>query len=316
MATGACGIDCGACRLKLRGLCMGCGAGTGALAGRKLEAQRSAFGQACPVLRCARDRGVDVCLRDCRRFPCPTFEHGPAPFSASFLRVQKGMRSLVRCPSMDLEGMSAWQAEEVAPETWQRLFYAHPQSVCRRAMASYCSEEEAYGLNLLEQAYRIYPFRRDVRKNGKRGSRAPDRYGSVSLGEALILLSYLLGAKDVPASGRWVTERDLPAGTTFFQGAHRLTCEEVLERCGSHPERLTKAARSLGGRPVEGGDAAVELPVLPRVPVRYILWREDEEFPARLTVAFDASVRAHLALDAVWALVHVVSNRLARAAAN
>jgi len=60
MATGACGIDCNACRVKIRGLCMGCGAATGSIAQRRLEAQHRIFRQCCPILKCARDHHVAV----------------------------------------------------------------------------------------------------------------------------------------------------------------------------------------------------------------------------------------------------------------
>ncbi len=316
MATGACGIDCNACRLKIRGLCMGCGAGTGSIAKRKLDAQNRIFRQCCPILKCARDHHVAVCLRDCRRFPCRIFEQGPAPFSASFLRIQKSVRKTVRPPSMDLEKMAGWESDELDPDYWQRLMYSDPAEICRRAMVSYCRDEEAYQVDFLGQPYSIYPFLRTLTHTGRGGTRSPYRQERIPFGEALILLSYLLKAKEVPLSERWVTEKDLPGGETFFRGPHKLACEPVLKRYGRDMAGFVEAGLCLGGKSLSAGDASIRLQVLPRVPLNYILWQEDEEFSPHLTVAFDASAGEHLPLDVIWALVHVVSSRLARSSPN
>ena len=312
MATGACGIDCRACSLKIRGFCMGCGAGTGRIANKKLDAQHRIFGQCCPILECARDHRVAVCLRDCRRFPCRIFEQGPAPFSEAFLRIQKRLRSTIRDPSPDLKEMTAWESEELDPYYWDRLIRSDPEKVCRRAMVSFRKDEEAYTLNFLGRPYSIYPFLRTLTRTGRSGTDSPYRKDRIPFAEGVVLLSYLLKAKEVPLSERWVTEKDLPGGEAFFRGPHQLTSEPVLKRYGRDPAGLLEAGRCLGGRSVRAGDAAIRINALPRVPLNYILWKEDDEFPPRLTVAFDASAPEHLPLDVIWALVHVVTNRLAR----
>ena len=86
--TGACGVNCLACRLALEGKCSPCGAGTSAQAARKLEAQERLIGAPCPILACASARNTAHCLRDCPEFPCPHFEDGPYPFSDGFLNMQ------------------------------------------------------------------------------------------------------------------------------------------------------------------------------------------------------------------------------------
>jgi hypothetical protein len=48
----------------------------------------------------------------------------------------------------------------------------------------------------------------------------------------------------------------------------------------------------------------------PRVPLYYLLWEGDEEFPARMSVLFERSIEESLAADAIWALVTRVSSSL------
>ena len=58
------------------------------------------------------------------------------------------------------------------------------------------------------------------------------------------------------------------------------------------------------------GDEAFLLTVFPKVPLAYVLWREDDEFPARVTVLFDVTIQTHFSLDGIWCLVSEVSRRL------
>lgn len=86
--TGACGVNCLACRLAVEGKCSPCGPGTSDRAKAKMDAQVRIIGGACPILACAVRRNIDHCLRDCLDFPCPHFEDEPYPFSESFLSMQ------------------------------------------------------------------------------------------------------------------------------------------------------------------------------------------------------------------------------------
>jgi hypothetical protein len=42
------------------------------------------------------------------------------------------------------------------------------------------------------------------------------------------------------------------------------------------------------------------------------LWVGDDEFQPRLSVLFDRTIDQHLAPDAVWGLVNLVSDRLSK----
>ena len=67
----------------------------------------------------------------------------------------------------------------------------------------------------------------------------------------------------------------------------------------------------MGGRITDIAPSSFELQPLPRIPVGFNLWPEDEEFPARCTVTFDRSIHRHLPPDVIWALVQVLIRRIA-----
>lgn len=309
MGTGACGIDCEVCRLKVRGLCSPCGAATSADAEAKLEAQYRIFQGECPVLRCARDHGIPYCLRDCRRFPCEIFERGPYPFSKGYLSMQKRRRMEHRTPTASLKSMLQWKDEEVDLAHWKELERMIPGEVCRRALVTFNARAGAYEVPFLNGFYSVSPYRRSVAA-GRAAAADSFHHDEASFAEALVLVLYLLKAQDLPLSGKQQTERELPGGCTFFQGPHELPREPILKRFGTNALAFLEAGLRLGGQRHPYGDAAFRLQVLPRIPMDFILWAADEEFPARLTVAFDSTAADHLPLDALWALVHVVTARL------
>ena len=74
------------------------------------------------------------------------------------------------------------------------------------------------------------------------------------------------------------------------------------------------AGRLLGGKETDFGDASFRLWPLPRIPMGYILWRADDEFPAHLVITFDAHIEKHFPLDVVWAMVNEVGLMLLKSA--
>ena len=92
MPTGACGVNCDVCGLRISGVCSTCGAGGSRAAEEKIAAQVRIFGIPCLILECARGKGVEYCPRDCEDFPCELFRVGPYPFSEGFLNMQERRR--------------------------------------------------------------------------------------------------------------------------------------------------------------------------------------------------------------------------------
>jgi hypothetical protein len=227
--------------------------------------------------------------------------------------MQKRRRRETRTPTVSLDAMTQWQQEEIDAAYWEELIKLDPNDVCRRSLGSYDPEEEAYRIPMLHEGYRIHAL-------GKRIARETDLsagshgHGNILFDEALVLILYLLRAKEIPLAGHQRTEKDLPGGETFFRGPHELSRRPIIKRFGRDPEAFHEAALCLGGQRLDMGDGAFRLQALPRVPLDYILWAEDEEFPARLTIVFDATVSEHLPLDVIWALVNLTTRRLVAAA--
>ncbi len=206
--------------------------------------------------------------------------------------------------------MLHWEQDEIFPGYWDELMALDPGLVCTRAGVSYEPNEESYSIPVLDRTYRVCPAKKTVSlgRPHTEGDIAPPR---ISFTEALVQIVYLLKARNLPLAGNRVTEQELPGGALFFRGPHELTRKPVLRRFGQDPDGFLAAGLALGGEKIAFGDAGVRLPALPRVPLEYVLWAADDEFPASLTIIFDPSVTDHLPLDVIWALVAMVTARLA-----
>ncbi len=82
------------------------------------------------------------------------------------------------------------------------------------------------------------------------------------------------------------------------------------ETFGQDLSSFREACLSCGGIRVDGGDISFELPMFPRLPVRIIFWKKDEEFPARTCFLFDQTADKHLRLDALWSVGKAIEKAL------
>jgi hypothetical protein len=121
---------------------------------------------------------------------------------------------------------------------------------------------------------------------------------------------YLGNVQDVYPLGRDIVgTKDLREGH-FFQGPHELRTARLVERYGKDLQGFRQASGRLEGEWLDMADAAVRLKPFPRLHQYYLLWEENEEFPARMKVLFERSIENVLAADAIWALANRVSLEL------
>ena len=192
--------------------------------------------------------------------------------------------------------------ENIPGVLWDDLAGLDLNDVCRRAAVVF-REDRGYEVPFLGTVYHLDP--RDKSITVPPGARKP------GFQVGLVLLNYLINAADADLTGNMVTARELNGGALFFQGPHALSKESVLKRFGGDGAKMTTAALSWGGIRVAAGDAAFKILALPKILVAYTLYERDEEFPAELTITFDASTDRHLPLDSIWALINVMTHRLA-----
>jgi hypothetical protein len=193
----------------------------------------------------------------------------------------------------------------VHPALWENLIQADHAEVCRRSGAQFDEATSFYLLDFLRERYRIRPDSREIE---------PDR-GSISeedpsIDLQVILLTYMLNAREIPLADRLVAVGSLKGGKCFFQGPHSFPLDPLIEQYGHDSKAFLARGLSLGAIQENYGDVSLRFPALPRVPVVMIFWKADEEFPPRLSLVFDATVDHQLPLDAIYGLVTEICRRM------
>jgi hypothetical protein len=121
----------------------------------------------------------------------------------------------------------------------------------------------------------------------------------------LAMLDYLSRVDRLHPLGRQVVGVDDLSDGHYFTGRNRLRKKALLARYGDDPYGLTAAAKRLGGQIEPMGEVAYRLNPFPRIPVYYVLWLGDAEFPPRLSILFDRSIDQMLSAPAIWCLVQL-----------
>jgi hypothetical protein len=132
--------------------------------------------------------------------------------------------------------------------------------------------------------------------------------------ERLLVLHYLLNAKGTPLTGRPITIKEIPDGLNYYPTFVKRALQPLINAFSRQPVRLIAIAGKLGGRQAENGDAAVIIDAFPRVPLTYILWRGDLEFPPGAGIVYDRSITNYLPVEDIIVLSEIISWKLVRLA--
>jgi hypothetical protein len=186
-------------------------------------------------------------------------------------------------------------------QLWEALRNADPYSICENAGVIYNFDRKAYEIPFLNLKFFCLPEEELLEAVDS----AP--WHRVDFEFTLAVLHYLLDSRPQPVSGYWIGAKDIPGGEAFFRGPHQIPLDMILSRLNNRPELFVAAMEKIGGRRSVTGDISFVVDALPRVPLLFVLWLGDEEFPSAMNLLFDRAVPDHFPkLDALWALTNVV----------
>ena len=185
-------------------------------------------------------------------------------------------------------------AEELA---WEKILSLEQDDVCRRAIATCDAAGGSFHLACFAADITVTP---SARKISSRSLTGQFLLHDLKFYSRIAVLYYLIGAKDIPLAGELVKPASLDGGLIFESGTHVLPTGNLAARFGSDSSAFVRRGLELGGERYDHADAAVRLHPFPRMPVYLFLWHEDEEFPARADILFDASCKQHLPTDILW----------------
>lgn len=194
---------------------------------------------------------------------------------------------------------------ELDGQLWADLSRMDIKDVLARCEVFFDPVTCVYKVPLLSYAYTVYPGERTIYFGSDILS--PSEYFQLHL----ILLTYLTQCTLDHPSGNMISEKQLPGGSVFFRGVHALATEPLVKVFGRNPQEFSRIGLDLGGIPEKFGDASFTVRVLPKVPIRFILYAEDEEFGASLKIMFDDSIKQYFRqIDLIWGLFNLAVERI------
>lgn len=131
----------------------------------------------------------------------------------------------------------------------------------------------------------------------------------------LICLHYLITATGDKPGTDWISYREIPDGLFYANTITREVEQPLARLYGTNVEGFLAAGAPLGGIPGDLADASLVFQPLPHVRMLVALWREDEEFPAKVKVLYDRTGAASLPLQDLRILADLLGGALRRAAA-
>jgi hypothetical protein len=142
------------------------------------------------------------------------------------------------------------------------------------------------------------------------------RGANITLVTKILLLHYINTATGIPLRGGHdrVPYEDIPGCRHYQPVFERRVIKPLQTAFGHDNHAFLEAGVSLGGVEEEYGDASFTLSALPMVPMTYILWVGDEEFPPSVKLLFDPSVPGYLPLEDIVVIAKLASVRILKEA--
>jgi len=175
---------------------------------------------------------------------------------------------------------------------------------CRKSDSRYIASENTISVDYYNQICRITLPDVDISFTGENGE--------VPLREKVLILHYITQAKGTPLSNKFISYKEMAEGINYFPTFYQRAIKPLVTCFGNEPQRLIEVAEKLGGRQAEFGDAAVTFKAFSRVPITWVLWGDDEEFPPEGSLLFDSTITDYLTSDNIHTLTETMAWRLVK----
>jgi len=128
--------------------------------------------------------------------------------------------------------------------------------------------------------------------------------------EQVLWLHYLIGERGRTPTGKLSAYRDI-RGAAFYESKFIARAVRPIVKCfGGNPQSLCDTGAVLSGQPANAGDAAITISPLPNLPITYILWAGDDEFPPEGNILFDETASSWLDAEDLVVLASLGAYRL------
>jgi len=217
--------------------------------------------------------------------------------------VFQGKRKIAECPKLDRETVKRFGGEDSNPGNVFKEGADHLEKL----------KQEIAGIDLAAAAKRVGAGfsggKLTLKVLGKdfsvdtRGNLSADIH--INPWVAVPFLSYVLYGKGLPASGNWVSFRELEDGKERYALFNK-RCEQAMKRVAdTYTDLFNDMVHIFSGKQVEKqleSDISVVLHPLPAVPIMICYWLPEEGLGSSLNVYFDETADKNLDAGSVFSL--------------
>ena len=195
-------------------------------------------------------------------------------------------------------------AYKIACEQLAKLYGIEKQCLKSDAEYQVIDSKEIISLRYLNQSYQVTLPDAEVWQR--------DSEEMVPLKDKILILHYLTQAKGTPPSNKLITYKELPDGSTYFPTFAKRAIKPIVDHFGKEPARLVDTVAKLGGNKADYGDVAATINAFSRVPITFVLWKGDEEFPPEGNIIFDSTISDYLSIEDINILCEAIAWRLVK----
>jgi hypothetical protein len=128
--------------------------------------------------------------------------------------------------------------------------------------------------------------------------------------DELVILHYFITARGTPPTNKLITFGDLPEGVVYQPTFIKRTMQPLLNNFGREPDTLLLWTQKMAGYRADYGDMSVTINAFKNVPVTFVIWQGDDEFPSRGSVLFDANITDYLPTEDITVLCEMITWRI------
>ncbi len=132
----------------------------------------------------------------------------------------------------------------------------------------------------------------------------------VHIWEKIVILHYLANSDGTDLAGSMINYKQVKDGSLYFPTFDKRSIKPLVAVFGEAPHMLVKASASLGAEEIDYGDVGIKIMAFPMVPLFFVIWKGDEEFPAEGGIMFDASIEKRLSAEDIAVLCQQIVFRI------
>jgi hypothetical protein len=126
----------------------------------------------------------------------------------------------------------------------------------------------------------------------------------------ILTLHYLRDSRGIKPSGRLISFKELPHGMNYYPSFYNRTEKVLLREFKDALDSLEDICKKFGGEQCGEGDRCYKIRIFPFLPLSFVVWEGDEEFPPNTSILFDETCFHYLLAEDLAILGELVCEEM------